>query len=34
MVPSCPKNMKTPQLLLEHPCLGVDVNDPNDNSLS
>jgi len=28
------KNMKTPQLLLEHPCLGVDVTGPNDTSLT
>ena len=26
--------MKTPQLLLEHPCLGVDVTGPNDTSLT
>ncbi|TKY44792.1 Histone H1 [Spatholobus suberectus] len=31
---SFPKNMKTPQLLLEHPCLGIDVTDPGGDSLA
>lgn len=31
---SFPKNMETPQLLLGHPCLDVDVTDPDANSLA
>lgn len=31
---SFPKDMKTPLLLLEHSCIGVDVTDPDGDSLA